>query len=99
MATKPTAITSRESCSGDTLATRPASGPEVAVNVSARVQCSLQIAVLRSRVNSAPGAEMITCGTVSANVTLKIDATSSSVITCCEPGEGEGCDWATVLKV
>ena len=57
MAKNPTAISRRASCSGETLATRPASEPVVAVSVSDFVQCSFQIAVLRSRVNSAPGAD------------------------------------------
>ena len=60
IAMKPTAITRRESCAGETLATRPASDPVVAVSVCAFVQVSFQIAVLRSRVKSAPGADVIT---------------------------------------
>ena len=49
--------------------------------------------------NSAPGADVITWGTVSAKVMEKIDATSSSVMTCCVPGDGDACGCAAVLKV
>src|SRR6266849_1653848 len=93
-----TAITRRVSGRAETLATRPVSGPVVAVNVSDLVQCSFQMAVLRSSVNRAPGADVITCGTVRAKVMVKMDATSSSVRTCCDPGEGDGCCWAAVLN-
>ena len=96
---KPTAITSRESCSGDTLATSPASEPVVAVNVCALVQDSFQMAVLRSSVKSAQGADVITCGTVRVNVITKIDARSWSVMTCCWPGDGDGRGVGDVMKV
>jgi hypothetical protein len=49
-------------------------GPVVAVSVSALVQDSFQIAVFRSCVNSAPGADVISCGTVNAKVIVKTDA-------------------------
>src|SRR6266702_3170756 len=98
MAMNAMAITRRMSGRAETLATRPASGPVVAVDVSDLVQCSFQMAVLRSSVKRAPGADVITCGTVSAKVMVKMDATSSSVRTCCEPGEGDGCTWAAVLN-
>src|SRR6266704_2006288 len=98
MAMNAMAITRRMSGRAETLATRPASGPVVAVNVSDLVQCSFQMAVLRSSVKRAPGADVITCGTVSAKVMVNMDATSSSVRTCCEPGEGDGCTWAAVLN-
>ena len=48
---------------------------------------------------SAPGAEVITCGTVSANVTVKIDSSSSWVSTCCSPGGGDGAGEGAVLNV
>src|SRR6201984_2125073 len=75
---------------GATDATRPVSGPVVAVSVSALVQLTLQVAVLRSSVKTAPGAEVISCGTVSENVMVKMEAISLSEITCCDPGDGDG---------
>ena len=95
----PTAMTSRESCSGDTLATRPESGPVVAVRVWALVHDSFQMAVLRSSVNSAPLAEVMTWGVVIEKVMTKIEAISSSVTICCCPGVGDDTGWGAVLKV
>ena len=71
----------------------------VAVSVSAFVQRSFQIAVLRSNVNRAPGAEVITCGSVTAKVMVKIACTSSSVRPCCEPAELGCVVAAAVLNV
>src|SRR5260370_29858175 len=95
---KRTARTRRESWRGATLATSPVSDPVVAVNVCALVQDSFQIAVLRSSVKSAPGADVIWCGTVSANVMTKIDAISSLEMICCCPGDGDGSGVGDVLK-
>src|SRR5438094_332407 len=97
-AVKPTAITRRASCSGETLATSPTSDPVVAVSVWDFVQDSFQIAVLRSNVKSALGADVITCGSVTANVTMKIDAISSWEIICCSPGAGVAIGVGAVLK-
>src|SRR5690348_1416142 len=88
IAPTPTITVNRESLAGVTAATSPVSGPVVAVSVSALVQSIFQIAVLRSSVNTAPGAEVISCGTVSAKVMMKMEAISLSEITCCDPGDG-----------
>ena len=98
-ATKPTAITNRESVpTGATLATSPTSGPVVAVSVCALVQLSFQMAVLRSSVKRAPGADVMTCGTVREKVITNIEATSESEMTCCVPGEGDAIGWGTVVN-
>src|ERR1700719_3552649 len=71
------------------VAENPAScGPVVAVKVSAFTQFTFQIAVLRSRVKRAPGAEVISWGSVKAKVIVKIDESSSIVIGDCVPGAG-----------
>ena len=73
------------------LETEPASamaGPVVAVKVCASVRDTFQIAVRRSIVNSAPGAEVISCGTVSEKVTLRIEPNSSGVIVICDRAKG-----------
>src|SRR5207247_5169507 len=101
IAMKPTAMATRTSpWTGEMLDTRPpASGPVVAVSVCACSQLSFQIAVLRSSENSAPCADVITCGTVSAKVTVNIDASSSPVSMSWDPREGLGCTAGAVLNV
>src|SRR5437660_7689454 len=89
-------------CTTERFEAEPASvmaGPVVALRVCAWVRDSFQIAVRRSIVNSAPGADAISCGTVSEKVTLRIELNSSGVIVICDPGEGDagGCAW--VLNV
>src|SRR5258706_6145421 len=84
------------------LETNPASataGPVVAVSVSAFVHDSFQIAVFRSCVNRAPGADVISCGTVSAKLTVKTDASWSAVSSSWVPGDGDGCAVGWVLNV
>jgi len=55
-------------------------GPVVAVSVCACEKDSFQIAVLRSWVNSAPGASVISCGTVSENVIVLLAAVPSASV-------------------
>ena len=93
IATNPTPITRAELPPGVALAASAASatlGPVVAVNVSGFVMDIFQIAVFRSSVNKAPGAETISLGTTSENVIVKIEANWSALIGDCEPGDGEG---------
>jgi hypothetical protein len=93
IATNPTPITMTELPPGVALAASAASatlGPVVAVNVAGFVNDTFQIAVFRSSVNNAPGAETISLGTTSENVTVKIEANWSAVNGDCEPGDGEG---------
>jgi hypothetical protein len=71
----------------------------VAVKVSALVQFTFQIAVLRSSVNSAPGADVISSGSVRAKVTVKIEASSSVLIGDWVLGDGDGIAGATVVNV
>ena len=60
MATSPTPTVTPVLGPWTPVAEKPAScGPVVAVKVSALVQFTFQIAVLRSNVNNAPGAEVI----------------------------------------
>lgn len=99
MAIAPTTTVKRVSVAGVTAATRPVVGPVVAVSVSAFVQLTFQIAVLRSSVKTAPGAEVISCGTVNEKVMVKMDAISLSEITCCDPGDGDAIGWGAVLNV
>ena len=54
---------------------------------------------MRSSENSAPGAEVTAWGTVSAKVTVNIEASSSSLMTCWDPGDGLGCTAGAVLNV
>ena len=75
-----------------------AHGPVVAVNVSDFVQSSFQVAVRRSKVKTAPGAEVITRGRLRENVMVKIDAISLFEMTCCEPGDGDVSGWAAVVN-
>jgi hypothetical protein len=77
----------------DPLATAPVRttlGPVVAVSVSAFSHATFQMAVFRSRVKSAPGAEVIWFGTVNEKVTVKMDASSSLVSgDAWDPGDGD----------
>ena len=100
-ATSPTPIKKAELWPEGALAENPASVVVelvVAVSVWAWVKDSSQTAVFRSCVNSASGAEVISCGTVSENVILMTDD-RSAVGFADDPGDGDvgGCAW--VLNV
>src|ERR1700674_119917 len=69
--------------------TRPTLGPVVAVTVCDCVMDSFQIAVFRSSVKSAPGADVISCGTVSENVMVKMEASWSADNGDVDPGDGD----------
>ena len=74
------------------LAARPMPpGPVVATNVCASTSDSFQMAVLRSAVNRAPSADVISCGRVRANVIVINDAN--------EPGAGFDVDTNAVTIV
>ena len=102
IATSPTPIKIAELWPLDPLITKlPASVtlvPVVAVSVWAWFKESSQTAVLRSWVNSAFGADVISCGTVSENVILMIEDSWSAPIVA-EPGDGDGIGCAWVLNV
>ena len=93
IATNPTPITMTELPPGVALAASAASatlGPVVAVNVSGFVMDIFQIAVFRSSVNNAPGAETNSLGTTNENVTAKMEANWSALMGDCQPGDGKG---------